>query len=173
MTDLAILCALEEELPKDNNPYRDVTFYTGVGKVNAAIKTYEIIKELSPATIINFGTAGSCNHGLNGLVECGTFFDRDGVSQFTGENRIITKPHLPTLSTGDSFVTEGREGCDLVDMEGYAIADICQRNQTNFICVKYVTDYVNNNSLSDWSNNVSSGHALFIEWLNDIVGAKI
>ena len=173
MTDLAILCALEEELPKEHNPYRDATFYTGVGKVKAAIKTYQVIKEHSPNVIINFGTAGACNRNISGLVECGTFFDRDDSSQFARENRIITKPDLPILSTGDNFVTESLDDCDLVDMEGHAIAYICQRNQTNFVCMKYITDYVNNNSLSDWRNNMSSGRALFIEWLNDIIGAKI
>ena len=33
-----IVCALEEELPPEHNPYRDITFYTGVGKCNATLK---------------------------------------------------------------------------------------------------------------------------------------
>ena len=43
MTDFVILCALEDELPPESNPYREVTFYTGVGKVNAALAAAHII----------------------------------------------------------------------------------------------------------------------------------
>ena len=63
-----ILVAIEEELSLKDLP--DVQIhYTGVGKITAAIKTIEIIKEYSPTQIINYGTAGSLNKKLTGLVE--------------------------------------------------------------------------------------------------------
>ena len=71
-----ILVAVEEELSLKDLPDLQI-HYTGVGKINAAIKTLEIIKEHSPAQIINYGTAGSLNKKLKGLVEVTQFFQRD------------------------------------------------------------------------------------------------
>ena len=52
-----ILVAVEEELSSEDLPNFQIQ-YTGVGKINAAIKTFEIIKDYSPTQIINYGTAG-------------------------------------------------------------------------------------------------------------------
>ena len=71
-----ILVAVEEELSLKDLPDLQI-HYTGVGKINAAIKTIEIIKDYSPAQIINYGTAGSLNKKLTGLVEVTRFFQRD------------------------------------------------------------------------------------------------
>ena len=60
-----ILVAVEEELSSEDLPNFQIQ-YTGVGKINAAIKTLEIIKDYSPTQIINYGTAGSLNKNLEG-----------------------------------------------------------------------------------------------------------
>jgi adenosylhomocysteine nucleosidase len=168
MTDFVILCALEDELPPENNPYRDVTFYTGVGKVNAALAAAHIILFKKPKYVINFGTAGSCDKGLEGLIECGTFFDRDESSNFNSQGTIILDEALATISTGDTFVKESTGDCDLVDMESFAIAEACRRYKTSFKCFKYVTDYVDENSDEDWANNISNGYGLFLEELGKL-----
>ena len=49
---MIILVALEDELSKDNLVGCQVE-YTGVGKINAAIKTTEAIRKYSPELIIN------------------------------------------------------------------------------------------------------------------------
>ena len=60
MPKLLILCALEEELPPEHNPYKDITVYTGIGKVNATLEASKVAYGGSPADcIINFGTAGA------------------------------------------------------------------------------------------------------------------
>jgi adenosylhomocysteine nucleosidase len=169
MQELLILCALEQELPRQHNKYRDITFYTGVGKVNAAIKSSLIVKTLKPKIVINFGTAGSCNRELSGLIECGVFTDRDDSSRFNKDSKIITDNTLTTISTGDNFITEKSEGCDLVDMEAYAIAKVCRISNTNFKCYKYVTDYVGSNSIQEWEDNVHKGFPLFLEKLDDYI----
>ena len=154
---------MEEELPLEHNPYRDITFYTGVGKCNATLKALELIYERSPTLIINFGTAGTCNDTLSGLVECGIFVDRDDSATFNNNARIITNPNLFTLSTGDNFVTSKIDKCDVVDMEAYCIAKACQKHQIKFKCFKYITDYVNEASRQDWNVNISRGYPIFLE----------
>ena len=47
--------------------------HTGLGKVNAAIKTTEIILKYQPKIIINYGTCGSINKDLSGLIKCTKF----------------------------------------------------------------------------------------------------
>tara|TARA_R100001129_G_scaffold131762_2_gene93403 strand:+ start:1229 stop:1750 length:522 start_codon:yes stop_codon:yes gene_type:complete len=173
MQELLILCALEEELPKQHNKYSDITFYTGVGKVNAAIKSSLIINRLRPKTVINFGTAGSCKDELSGLVECGIFTDRDDSSGFNKDSKIVTNNILSSISTGDNFVTEKSEGCDLVDMEAYAIAKVCSISNTDFKCYKYVTDYVGSNSIDEWKKNVHKGFPLFLEKVDDYIKNSI
>ena len=55
-----ILVAVKEELSEKDLPDLQI-HYSGVGKINAAIKTLEIIKDYSPSLIINYGTAGKIN----------------------------------------------------------------------------------------------------------------
>ena len=71
MQELLILCALEEEFSKEDNRYAESIFYTGVGKVNSCIAAMELIKERDPTLVVNVGTAGSCRHGIEGIIECG------------------------------------------------------------------------------------------------------
>ena len=60
MPKLLILCALEEELPPEHNPYKDITVYTGIGKINATLEASKIAYgDSPPERIINFGTAGA------------------------------------------------------------------------------------------------------------------
>ena len=161
MTDFVILCALEDELPPENNPYRDVTFYTGVGKVNAALAAAHIILFKKPKYVINFGTAGSCDKDLEGLVECGTFFDRDESSNFNSQGTIILDEALATISTGDTFVKESTGDCDLVDMEAYALAKICQQKAVEFHCFKFISDNANGDAANDWIQHLEFGARLF------------
>ena len=48
----------------------------GIGKVNSALKTYEVIRELSPDLIINSGVAG----GVDGSLGVGSVLIADKVS---------------------------------------------------------------------------------------------
>ena len=171
--DIAIIVALEKEFPHKINPFPEYTFYTGIGKVNAAITATRIIERYEPKTIINIGTAGSCIRKLQGLIECGIFIDRDIDRKFVNVKTIITNRNKAVISTGDRFVTKKLEACHLVDMEAYAIAKVCEINDVDFKCYKYVTDYVNSSSMSEWKKNVSKGYELFLEELDDYIKNSI
>jgi adenosylhomocysteine nucleosidase len=173
---IAILVAIKEELSKEDLPGFQV-HYTGVGKINAAIKTSEIINKYSPSLVINYGTAGSLNKKLDGLVEATRFFQRDmdatplgfrvGQTPFDDIEEIAFGKAGYSCGTGDSFVTQKPKlKTDLVDMEAYAIAKICYLHDTSFKCFKYISDNADIDANEDWVENISMGRKLFIEKMN-------
>ena len=173
-----ILVAVEEELSLKDLPDLQI-HYTGVGKINAAIKTLEIIKDHSPAQIINYGTAGTLNEKLKGLVEVTQFFQRDmdasplgfkiGQTPFDSVEEINFGTGGYSCGTGDSFVTQTPKlKTDLVDMEAYAIAKICYLNDIKFRCFKYISDNADGDANTDWVKNISIGKKLFIKKMRDL-----
>ena len=52
---------------KEETPNLDFFHYTGVGKINATYNLTKIINKYNPKEIINFGTAGATNKGLDGI----------------------------------------------------------------------------------------------------------
>ena len=173
-----ILVAVEEELSSKDLPSFQIQ-YTGVGKINAAIKTLEIIKDYSPTQIINYGTAGRLNKKLEGLVEVTKFFQRDmdasplgfkiGQTPFDDVQEIEFGTGGYSCGTGDSFVTRTPKlKTDLVDMEAYAIAKICYLNDIKFRCFKYISDNADGDANTDWVKNISIGKKLFIKKMRDL-----
>ena len=174
-----ILVAVEEELCRKDLPDLQI-HYTGVGKINASIKTLEVIKDYSPTQIINYGTAGSLNKNLKGLVEVTRFFQRDmdatplgfeiGQTPFDEISEINLGSAGCSCGTGDSFVTQiPKLKTDIVDMEAYAIAKICYLNDLKFRCFKYISDNADEDANDDWIKNVSEGKKLFIEKMRNFV----
>tara|TARA_B100000579_G_C22294055_1_gene604039 strand:- start:5 stop:544 length:540 start_codon:yes stop_codon:yes gene_type:complete len=174
---ILVLVAVKEELSKGDLPDFQI-HYTGVGKINAAIKTSEIISRYSPSLVINYGTAGSLNKKLNGLVEATRFFQRDmdatplgfkvGQTPFDDIIEIDLGNSGYSCGTGDSFVTQTPIlRTDLVDMEAYAIAKICYLQNIKFKCFKYISDNADNTANKDWVENLSMGKKLFVEKMNN------
>ena len=175
---ILILVAVAEELSVKDLPGYQI-HYTGVGKINASIKTLEIIKDYSPTHVINYGTAGSLNKKLKGLLEVTQFFQRDmdatplgfkiGQTPFDEIEEINFGSAGYSCGTGDSFVTQTPKfRTDLVDMEAYAIAKICYLKDIKFRCFKYVSDNANEGANDDWIKNVSMGKKLFIERMRNL-----
>jgi adenosylhomocysteine nucleosidase len=180
-----ILVALESELPRkffyENTTRNYEIIYTGVGKINAAIVATSILSTSSYSSFINYGTAGTLKPELAGqLLEVGTVYQRDmdarpqaplGSTPFEpGElnaSIVLSKSNI-TLSTGDNFVMTMPElVTDLVDMEAYALAKACKRFKAKLTCVKYASDFADENAAEHWAENVSNGAAQFIEWLKN------
>ena len=60
--------------------------------------------------------------------------------------------------TGDSFETgQPKVPCNLVDMEGYAMAKVCKKLGVRFVSVKYITDGANETAHLDWEENLLLG----------------
>ena len=177
---MIILVALVDELSKEDLNETQIE-HMGVGKINAAIKTTEVIRKYSPELIINYGTAGCLNKDISGLVEATNFFQRDmdasplgikiGETPFEESFEVHFGRNGLSCGTGDSFVTNTPELItDLVDMEAYAIAKICKMNDIDFRCFKYISDQADDNASQDWKENVARGKKLFIEKIKDING---
>ena len=175
-----IAVAMEEELNlQQAKGWRVV--YTGIGKVNALISINRAIREYKPVNIINFGTAGSSRSDLEGLHEVTTFKQRDmdlrniglplGMTLNDDINDIsLGRPGL-SCGTGDSFVSSSQEiETDLYDMEAYALAKLCLREDINFFCFKYISDDANESASIDWNKNVSKGGEAFSHQLENLDG---
>ena len=175
---ILILVALQDEL--DVNKIGDFkVYYSGVGKVNAAIKTLQVIQKHSPDLIINFGTAGTLNPRLSGLLEVGSFYQRDmdasplgfeiGQTPFEDEKELSFGRQGVSCGTGDMFVTSSPAlKTDIVDMEAFAIAKVCKLKNIDFRCFKFISDNADNEAKDDWVDNVSLGAKLFIERVSSL-----
>ena len=172
MNDL-VLIALNGEAPKlVDNPN---VFYTGVGKVNAAIIAATLIERYKPKRVFNFGTAGGITVDHGGIFKCTKFSQRDlKVSGcIVGQDAIDACAPITFstdglhVSTGDNFVTDpaDAQGADLVDMEAYAIAKACQAASVEFICYKYVSDRADNSAADNFQDNIYKGQDYYISIL--------
>lgn len=169
--------AIPEEKIEINIPNAEVIYVeTGMGKVNAAMKTMRAICEYHPDMVINYGSAGTLNHNIGDIIVCNRFIDRDlqkvtvngVVSEIVfgtdAARDVLTEQRLTerakvlwgTCNTGDSFITSGAdiEG-DVIDMESYAMADVCREMGIPFVSVKYVTDVVGQNSVESWQEKLA------------------
>ena len=155
--------------------------YSGIGKVNAAFKAFEVIQKTGCKTLLNLGTAGSSHFDAHALVEVSQFVQRDmdvsplgfavGVTPMDIEHpaEISTESMFVHLrkgicGTGDSFETGApKVPCHLVDMEGYAIAKVCKKLGIRFVSVKYITDGANDTAHLDWEENLLFGAKKLLE----------
>jgi adenosylhomocysteine nucleosidase len=158
--------------------------YTGLGKVNAALVLARRLADYRAAgrdlpLVLNFGSAGSRSFPTGSVVACERFVQRDmdvsglgfalGVTPFEEDGAQLEFPQvfsgLPTgvCGTGDSFETgPPRLACDVVDMEAYALAKVCRREQARFGCAKYITDGADHSAAADWQANLEQAAAAFL-----------
>ena len=175
MSEHALIMALPNESKGLFEAQGIDVHYSGIGKVNAAFKAFEVIQNTGCKTLLNLGTAGSSHFDAHALVEVSQFVQRDmdvsplgfdvGLTpmdqHFPGA--IELEPffdHLPKgiCGTGDSFETgQPKVPCQLVDMEGYALAKVCKKLGVRLISVKYITDGANDTAHLDWEENLLSG----------------
>lgn len=174
---LLIITALESELKREALPPGVNIIYTGVGKINASIATYQAIHQHQPARIINFGTAGKINPQIHGLLEVGSVIQRDMNAEPLAPRGKTPFSHNPVkyhseagnyvCGTGDSFVNSHdqwlyEQKVDLVDMELFAIAAVAHHHQIPWQSFKYITDDANENSGDDWQDKVNHGQELYL-----------
>ena len=166
-----LIVALEDELPRDMAA-RWTIVYTGVGKVNAAIALCDAIAVHRPKHVVNYGSAGALRPGFAGLHRVTHFLQRDmdvrvlgfalGQTPFEGDGEILAGNGGLSCGTGDQFVSAPPElTSDLVDMEAYALAKICQQKAIDFHCFKFISDNAYGDAAHDWSQQLAIGAKLF------------
>ena len=139
---------------------------SGIGKVNAALATQYLIDNYKSEYIVNFGSVGGirgkkeilnyyaidkcCQYdfdlsALDG-VPVGYIQDYDTVYFYPKTDRLRFLP-AAGLATSDRFTEKTADiqtvsalNCDLFDMEGCAIAQVCAANGVPLYMFKGVTD---------------------------------
>ena len=167
-----VICALPFEADNTNN-----IFYSGLGKINAAIKSVEIIKSYNPKKIINYGSCGAINTELSGIIKVNKFYQHDidctplgferGITPYDNIQEIVFEESQGySCSSGDYFVSDKNTiSSDVVDMEAYAIAKTCKIFGVRFDCYKYISDNADNEAANNWKENCSKGFNLFMNRL--------
>ena len=170
-----LLVALQIELPARLLPDWTI-IYTGVGKVNASITASQDIQHHKPAMMLNYGTAGSLNQSIHGLIEIGQFIERDmdveacgfakGLTPFEDDIAISFGYDGVRCGTGDQFVTAPPSlWTEVVDMEAYALAKCARTHGCDFRSIKYISDMADESAVNDWQSNQAKGAEMFVEWL--------
>ncbi len=175
---ILVLTAINSELSRTRAPEGVEVIYTGVGKINATSATTLALLARRPSLVINYGTAGKINGKLRGLVEVAQVIQRDMIAEpLSRRGSTPFSPELDRLSsqfdgvvcgTGDSFVTTVdpwliENKVDIVDMELFAIAHVCQRHSVPWRALKYITDDANDLAAEHWTANMAEGQDLFWE----------
>lgn len=163
---ILVLTAIAEELGLLHSAKHEIRIvYTGVGKVSAAVSTFNALKNEQFDLVLNVGTAGSKHLPVGDIATAVDFMDRDMelAADFGACWQISTKhllpPHIFSLfqphavcNTGDRFVTEHTHSAgDVFDMEVFAEAVVCLQLQQPFLSVKYVSDRIGENSVKGWT----------------------
>jgi adenosylhomocysteine nucleosidase len=145
----------------------------GVGKVNAALNTYKLIQKYKPDHVINFGSCGNLkNYKVGDVLEVGEVHD-----DFYG---CVVPEHIPlkvSNSTVKLFTTDifynteavysnkymsNIRNCDIVDMEGYSIAKVCQSENISLSLYKWISD---DGESTHWLKNAAAGYSNFKTFL--------
>lgn len=146
----------------------DKLYVSGIGKVNAAATTMKAILEHKPDLVFNCGLAGGMKEEMEigGVYEVSAAVEHDyDLSDLNhtpiGQKNERNSPFIPVSSlnkfpkeillTGDSFADTALEMYDagLRDMEGAAIADVCDKEGVKFVSVKCVCDVKGKGSMTE------------------------
>ena len=172
-----IIVALELELPRHLLPGWNI-IYSGVGKINASSSLCDSIQIYNPETVINFGSAGTLRQDLSGIHEVTRFIQRDmdatglgfnlGQTPFEDGIAIELPRNGLTCGTGDQFVTTHPVlDSDLVDMEAFALAKICDQKGIDFYCFKFISDNADGDASIEWNKMLDKGGRQFAEIIQD------
>lgn len=180
---ILVLTALESELDASRAPDGIAVIFTGVGKINTTIAALQAVQAMQPKLVVNYGTAGKLNSKLNGLVEVADVIQRDmNAEPLAPRGRTPFAPDLDHLvsgqrgvicGSGDSFVTAAdpwlvANKVDIVDMELFAIAQVCLRHGIAWRAFKFITDDANDFAHEHWTANVANGQDLFWEAMKGV-----
>jgi len=176
---IKLFVAIPTEFPKEICPPGIDLIYTGVGKVNAAMRATQILMNSKPSEtiVINYGSAGSNHHELHSIHTCKRFQQADMDARPLATNWGITPFDnliFPEIEEGILIFDEEGEICTtqdkfqlqpvfaVNDMEAYGIAKVCRVMGFDFTAYKFISD---SGDASDWADNHHLGIEGFLEIL--------
>ncbi|MEZ0066412.1 adenosylhomocysteine nucleosidase [Streptacidiphilus sp. MAP12-20] len=155
---------------------------TGMGKVNAATAVATVLaRGPRPTGVVNLGTAGALKSGLAGAThEVSAVIQHDLASDVLASLTGVTygapiglTGRGPVLATGDLFVAEESararlaEQADLVDMEGYAVAQAVRQTGLPVRLVKHVSDDAGEGAAQSWRESVDGCAVELARWVRE------
>jgi adenosylhomocysteine nucleosidase len=184
MKRIVIVAALESEYFTIQGPIKKI-YYTGIGKINSARVTTELIFETKPDLILNVGTAGCLQKELLGQVfGINEVIERDMIAEpLAPRGMVPLSNQLPRLkssfgtaccATGDSFVTSRDQWLldnqvDLVDMELFAIAKVAAHYGIEWKSVKFASDLADENAFVQWNHSLKETNMKVSEMIEAIL----
>ncbi|MFC5339009.1 purine-nucleoside phosphorylase [Leucobacter denitrificans] len=158
---------------------------TGVGKINASVSLAKALAGHAYERVVVLGTAGVVD-GERGRLSLDTIYQ---VTALLQHDYALASPTLKpagelvlqdtaTMATGDQFVTSDEQrthisglGAQLVDMEGYAYASVCERFGVPLQLFKIPSDYADSSTtMQDWDDiAVAKSHQLREFWDSKLV----
>jgi len=150
---------------------------TGIGKVRATIALTRAFERGSHTSVVNIGTAGALHDHHAGLYLPSAVVEHDiSSAELTAigypmtDRWEITGGDGTVLATGDTFVTDAAHRsvlaarADLVDMEGAALAHVCDAYNIPLTLVKVVSDQADDTAM-DWPKVVDAAARDLARWL--------
>ena len=169
MRKIVVIAALESEFFTTTGPI-DKIYYTGIGKINSARVTTELILEVRPDLIVNVGTAGCLSEEMLGRVlGVNEVLERDMLAEPLAPRGTVPLSDQQSIhkssfgsarcATGDSFVTTRDQWLldnqvDLVDMELFAIAKVASHYGVEWKSIKFASDLADGTAHIDWHQNL-------------------
>ena len=147
----------------------------GIGKVESAMNTLKLIQKFQPDHVVNFGSCGNLkDYNVGEILPIGTVYD-DFYGCVVPEHDPIVISESPfKLFTTDTFYDSSAvysntyidniRKCDLVDMEGYSIAKVCESENISLSLYKWVSD---DGSKTSWESNAAIGYNNFKKVFNE------
>jgi adenosylhomocysteine nucleosidase len=180
LPSILIVAALADELDHPG------VLHTGLGKLNAAYALTRELQRQRPKLVVNYGTAGGLNPSLSGLVEIRRVLQVDmeaeplaprGQTPFSPDPfQLDSGVDGVVCGSGDRFVTAVdpwllQHGVEVVDMELFAIAFVCQREGIPWRSFKYISDHADQESETSWQAHLRGGQDLFLKRLGELAAA--
>jgi len=146
-------------------------FEIGIGKVNAASKMTQIILEEDPDMVINFGSCGNLkDYEIGQVLKVGTVIndyetyglgseEREIVIDEYSDIKLFTTDHFyQPFENYSSWYNQNINKCDVVDMEGFALAKVCKDHGVEFHSYKWASD---DGNPDHWLENAAIGYKNF------------
>ena len=148
-------------------------FTIGIGKTNAASRMTEIIINSGCDTVVNFGSCGSLkNHEIGKVLKVGKVindYETYGLGDEPREIEIDPYSDIKLFTTDhfyqpfenySTWYNTNINKCDIVDMEGFALAKVCQDFGVEFHSYKWASD---DGNPDHWLENAAKGYVNFKE----------
>jgi len=180
MRKIIVIAALESEYFNAKGPVEKI-YYSGIGKINSARVTTELILEVKPDLIVNVGTAGCLNEEMLGCVlGVNEVLERDMMAEPLAPRGTVPLSNQQSIhkssfgsarcATGDSFVTSRDQWLldnqvDLVDMELFAIAKVAAHYDVEWKSIKFASDLADENAAEHWNYSLEKANQKISEMI--------